>query len=523
MPPTPRIGTIFAGYRIEALRGRGGMSVVYRAENPRLGNVVALKLLSPDLAEDESFRERFVRESRTAASIAHPHIIPIYDAGDAEGLLYIAMRYIEGPDLKELTRDRDNIASSRILRIGAQVASALDAAHARGLIHRDVKPANILVEAGANGEDHAYLADFGLTKHVESHSGITGSGQFVGTIDYMAPEQIEGRQVDARVDVYALGCVLFECLAGTPPYRRDTDVAVLWAHMRDEPPRLSENAGLPEAVDEVFAKALAKNVEDRYSSCGDLVEDLRAALGETAVLTLGTAAPARPVARGDESKTRADPGKSSIAENDRPGWRQHVGTGIAGGLLLGAAIASAALLTTRDTSTKVVTRETTVRTAGTDFLLPLIPPKIRRTCTRRGKLGTNFYLSYICKPGSGVNRVQYNLAIGGPQMLRYFLGRVSAEGFSVFQNVPDTSGGQDCSVGEKAVQFWSVRGQGGHVALTAPTPSDQIRGDVLCHERDSRTWMIEWTDNRLNVYATAYGSERFHLYDWWSRLAGPRP
>ena len=144
-----------------------------------------------------------------------------------------------------------------------------------------MKPANILVEAGANGEDHAYLADFGLTKHVESRSGMTGSGQFVGTIDYMAPEQIEGRQVDARVDVYALGCVLFECLAGAPPYRRDTDVAVLWAHMRDDPPRLSEDAGLPGAVDEVFAKALAKDADDRFSSCGDLVEDLRAALGET--------------------------------------------------------------------------------------------------------------------------------------------------------------------------------------------------------------------------------------------------
>jgi hypothetical protein len=523
MPPTPRIGTVYAGYRIEALLGRGGMGVVYRAENPRLGNVVALKLLPPDLAEDESFRERFVRESRTAASIAHPHIIPIYDAGDAEGLLYIAMRYIEGPDLKELTRDRDNLASSRILRIGAQVASALDAAHARGLIHRDVKPANILVEAGANGEDHAYLADFGLTKHVESRSGITGSGQFVGTIDYMAPEQIEGRQVDARVDVYALGCVLFECLAGAPPYRRDTDVAVLWAHMRDEPPRLSEHAGLPEAVDEVFAKALAKDADDRFSSCGDLVEDLRAALGETVVPTLGSTRFARTAGGGHDAETRAAPARASVAQSDGPHWRRHVGTGIAGGLLLGAAIASAAFLATRETSTKVVTRETTVRTAGTDFLRALIPPKIRRTCTRRGKLGTSFYLSYICKPGNGVDRVQYNLAIGGPQMLRYFLGRVRAEGFSVFGNIPDTSGGQDCSVGEKAVQFWAVRGQGGHVALTAPTPSDQIKGDVLCHEKGSRSWMIEWTDNRLNVYATAYGPEGLQVYDWWSRLAGPRP
>src|SRR5436190_1274456 len=181
----PRIGTVFAGYRIEALRGRGGMSVVYRAENPRLGNVVALKLLSPELAEDESFRERFVRESRTAASMAHPNIVPIYDAGDVEGVLYIAMRYVEGPDLKELVKEPGQLPPGRVLRIGGQVASALDAAHARGLIHRDVKPANILLEAGAEDEDHAYLADFGLTKHVESHSGITGSGQFVGTIEYM--------------------------------------------------------------------------------------------------------------------------------------------------------------------------------------------------------------------------------------------------------------------------------------------------------------------------------------------------
>jgi Protein kinase domain len=519
MPPTPRIGTIFAGYRIEALRGRGGMSVVYRAENPRLGNVVALKLLSPDLAEDESFRERFVRESRTAASIAHPHIIPIYDAGDAEGVLYIAMRYVEGPDLKELATDRDDIAVTRILRIGAQVASALDAAHARGLIHRDVKPANILVEEGANGDDHAYLADFGLTKHVESHSGITGSGQFVGTIDYMAPEQIEGRQVDARVDVYALGCVLFECLTGTPPYRRETDVAVLWAHMRDEPPRLGEDAGLPEDADGVFAKALAKNADDRYSSCGDLVEDLRSALGETAARTLRTGRLARPAAVGDGAKTRTVQERPSVG-SDRPRWLRHVGTGIAGGLVLGAAIASAAFLATRDNSSRVVTRERTVVAAGTDFLRPLIPPAIRGTCSSHGKLSPDFYLSVVCRPRGGANRVQYNLARGGPQMLRYFLNRVRAEGISVSGNTPFMSG--DCSIGQKAIQFWVARGRGGHVALTAPTPSDRIKGDVLCHREGDRSW-IEWTDNRLNVYATAYGPESLQVYDWWSRLAGPRP
>jgi serine/threonine protein kinase len=361
MPPTPRIGTIFAGYRIEALRGRGGMSVVYRAENPRLGNVVALKLLSPDLAEDESFRERFVRESRTAASIAHPHIIPIYDAGDAEGLLYIAMRYVDGPDLKVLVKDTEQLSPSRVMRIAGQVASALDAAHARGLIHRDVKPANILVEAGAEGEDHAYLADFGLTKHVESHSGITGSGQFVGTIDYMAPEQIEGREVDARADLYALGCVVYECLAGSPPYRRDTDVAVLWAHMRDEPPSLrSVRPDLPIAADEVLAKALAKDPGERYESCRAFVGDMRDALGEPSPTLVGEPFSARTVRASVQERTDETREEPNVARG-RAGW---IGRGALGGafLALGAGIASAVFLSTGWNST-VERSTTTIRTS----------------------------------------------------------------------------------------------------------------------------------------------------------------
>ena len=341
MAATPRIGTVFAGYRIEALRGRGGMSVVYRAENPRLGNVVALKLLSPELAEDESFRERFVRESRTAASIPHPNIIPIYDAGDAEGVLYIAMRFVEGPDLKALIKDRDPLPAARVLRLAAQIASALDAAHARGMIHRDVKPANVLVEPGAEGDDHAYLADFGLTKHVESHSGITGTGQFLGTIDYMAPEQIEGRQVDARADVYALGCVLFECLAGSPPYRRESEVAILWAHIRDDPPALSDvRSGLPPAADTVLAKALAKNPADRHQSCGELVGDLRAALGEP-----GLAASDAPTVQ------RRTPQRSP-----RPRFARVAVAGLAC-VALGAGIVSAAFLAAGgDSRTRVATK-----------------------------------------------------------------------------------------------------------------------------------------------------------------------
>ena len=523
MPPTPRIGTVFAGYRIEALLGRGGMGVVYRAENPRLGNVVALKLLPPDLAEDESFRERFVRESRTAASIAHPHIIPIYDAGDAEGLLYIAMRHIEGPDLKELTRDRDNIASSRILRIGAQVASALDAAHARGLIHRDVKPANILVEAGANGEDHAYLADFGLTKHVESRSGITGSGQFVGTIDYMAPEQIEGRQVDARVDVYALGCVLFECLAGAPPYRRDTDVAVLWAHMRDDPPRLSEDTGLPGAVDEVFAKALAKDADDRFSSCGDLVEDLRTALGQTLRGEPSIGAPSqRTVVEGTPDRTAVVPAHV----RERPSWSRFrpnaaaVAGGLLLGLALGAGVASAILLTTRTSSTKIVTHEKTTTLKG-DFLRRLIPPQIISTCGRPGKAGTTFYVSYFCKPGNGAQHVTYNLATGGHEMAQEFIRRARLEGIPFFAGTFQPSG--DCSVGDTSIQYWTPRGRTGHTAVDPGTPAgSRAKGWVFCHRTGGRSW-IEWTDARVKVYANAWGPDGQRLYDWWSRLAGPRP
>ncbi len=351
MAATPRIGTVFAGYRIEALRGRGGMSVVYRAENPRLGNVVALKLLSAALAEDETFRERFVRESRTAASIAHPNIIPIHDAGDAEGVLYIAMRYVEGPDLK--ARVQDGLPAGRALLIGAQVASALDAAHARGMVHRDVKPANVLIEAGAEGADHAYLADFGLTKHVESHSGLTGTGQFVGTIDYMAPEQIEGRDVDARADIYALGCVLFECLGGAPPFRRESDVAVIWAHMRDEPPSLSSvRPGFPAAADRVFAKALAKEPRERHDSCGELVRELRSAFGEQAA----DPADAPTVVRGTQAARRRRLVRPALA--------------VVAGFALGAAAASAALLATRDSSTRIETRSVRVPVRAVSFRTP---------------------------------------------------------------------------------------------------------------------------------------------------------
>jgi serine/threonine protein kinase len=274
-----RIGTELGGYRLREPLGRGGTSVVYRAEHVRLGRTAALKLLSPGVGEAD-FRERFLRESQVAAALDHPSIVPVYDAGEAEdGLLYIAMACIEGSDLKTLLAAEGKLPLRRSLRIVGQVGAALDAAHARGLVHRDVKPANILVA----DDDRAYLSDFGVSKELVSN-GTTRTGTFVGSIDYCAPEQIEGRSVDSRTDVYALACVLYECLAGTAPFARPSEVAVLNAHLHAPPPKLTRAAPeIPAALEPVIAKALSKSPLDRYPTCGDFVAAARAAAAERRV------------------------------------------------------------------------------------------------------------------------------------------------------------------------------------------------------------------------------------------------
>jgi serine/threonine protein kinase len=270
-----RIGTELGGYRILEQLGRGGTSVVYRAEHVRLGRPAALKLLSPGLGEAD-FSDRFLRESRLAASLDHPSIVPVYDAGEDDGLLWIAMACIEGTDLKTLIKEEGALPLRRALHILGQIASALDAAHARGLVHRDVKPANILV----GPEDRAYLSDFGAVKELAS-AGMTRTGTFVGTIEYCAPEQIEGGEVDARTDVYALACVLYEALTGTPPFHRPSEVAVLNAHLHAPPPRLTKAApGLPHELEHVIEKALSKSPLDRYATPGELVAGARAAVAE---------------------------------------------------------------------------------------------------------------------------------------------------------------------------------------------------------------------------------------------------
>lgn len=274
-----RVGTEIAGYRIEALCGVGGMSVVYQATDTRLGRKVALKFLNPDLAADERFRERFQRESRLAASLDHPNIIPIYEAAEADGTLYIAMRFVVGSDLKKAIEERGALSPAGAVAVIGQVGSALDAAHALGLVHRDVKPANILlVGEGDELVPHAYLADFGLTRR-QAGDGMTASGEFLGTVDYVAPEQVEGGDIQPATDVYSLGCVFFECLTGRTPYPRNTELATLWAHLRDDPPSIRDVVpSLPKELDRVLRKAMAKKPDDRYRDCARFVAAAKEAL-----------------------------------------------------------------------------------------------------------------------------------------------------------------------------------------------------------------------------------------------------
>jgi tRNA A-37 threonylcarbamoyl transferase component Bud32 len=275
-------GSRLAGYLLEEQVGRGGMAVVYRAYDDRLDRRVALKVLAPDLARDEAFRRRFIQESRAAAAVDHPHIIPVFDAGEADGVLYLAMRYVPGGDVRMLLDRAAPLPAARACGLIWQVASALDAAHAHGLVHRDVKPTNMLLDIApaTSRPDHLYLSDFGLAKPSAATSGVTMTGQFLGTVDYVAPEQIQGRPVDGRADLYSLACASFEMLCGTPPFRREHSMAVLSAQLTDPPPSLvARRPELPAAVDTVMARALAKSPDDRYQHCLDFAEALLAACG----------------------------------------------------------------------------------------------------------------------------------------------------------------------------------------------------------------------------------------------------
>jgi hypothetical protein len=322
-----QIGSEFAGHRIDGIAGRGGMGVVYLATHLALNRRVALKLIAPDLAADESFRTRFKQESMTAASIDHPNVIPIYHAGEEDGQLYITMRYVDGTDLRAMIAQRGKLDAGTAATIVSQTAAALDAAHARGLVHRDVKPANVLI-ANADGDLHAYLTDFGLTKQASADGGMTKTGMFVGTLDYIAPEQLQGGALDARADVYALGCVLYQSLTGNVPYPRDTEPAKIWAHMSEPPPSVVQSQGdVPPQFEDVVRRAMAKDPNDRYLSAGDLgraslaAAEMRVVSRAERSVATGDAAPHDATRVGSLPGTMAGPaGAPPTAAGTAQGW-----------------------------------------------------------------------------------------------------------------------------------------------------------------------------------------------------------
>jgi serine/threonine protein kinase len=496
-------GTEVAGYRIERTLGRGGMSVVYLAEHDWLQRKVALKVLAPQLAEDERFRERFVRESRLAASLDHPNVIPIYEAGASGGDLFIAMRYVEGTDLRSLLHESGALEPARALAIVRQVAAALDAAHEQGLVHRDVKPGNVLLarQRGSEVGEHVYLSDFGLTKRSASDSGITGTGQFVGTLDYAAPEQFKGGTPDARTDVYSLGCVLFECLTGRPPFVSENDAGLMYAHLQQPPPSATAaKHELPGAIDGVLATAMAKAPPDRYPAAGALADEASGALG----ITSGVAGAAP-----DRSRLR--------------GLIPAIAVAIA--LLAGIVLASVfrsepeGAQDGSPSSPPVVASPTSSPTFRTDErplrgdeprLLTYIPQGISEDCRPldRTEPIQDELASLVCRTEDV--EVLYELFPTRELMDAAFQNgvnsRVAPEG--------------ECATDRLAVTPYTVGGArvGRVLCYTvkhAPYDSSALQPADQSH--------IEWTDENALIYAHAVRNDLgdLTLYDWWLTSAGP--
>jgi serine/threonine protein kinase len=278
----PNIGRSFDGYVVETVIGQGGMGIVYRAHNEATGELVALKLMAPHLSHSVSFRERFINEASLGPRLNHPNVVPIYESGEAGGELYIAMQLVEGNDLKSLLAEKGRLGIGESLSIIRKVASALDAAHEAGIVHRDVKPQNIMISTSDDKESEVFVTDFGLVRPMSSETSVSQTGQVFGSVPYMSPELIEGAPADGRADVYALGCVLYECLVGCPPFERANEVAVVWAHVHENPPRVStKRSDVLPGVDDVVLKAMAKHPDDRFLTCGEMVAELEVAIKRT--------------------------------------------------------------------------------------------------------------------------------------------------------------------------------------------------------------------------------------------------
>jgi serine/threonine protein kinase len=496
------------GYRIERQLGRGSMGVVYLAEDTKLRRKVALKVLAPTLADDELFRKRFDRESQSAANLDHPHIVPVYAAGEAAGSLYIAMRYVGGGDLRTVLEASGPLSLEQSTSIIVSVASALDAAHAQGMIHRDVKPANILIDS-RGGQEHYYLSDFGITKIVSSGRSLTSTGQIVGTIDYIAPEQIQGKPVDSRSDLYALGCVLYQCLTGVVPFPRDETAALMWAHVHDDPPPVTaRRPDLPPQIDAIVAKAMAKQPEDRYTTCRELAFALRtfandpaASIDSQPVLPPKPLdSPPPPVLPASMTSTYAPPrpAHARVSPPTPSSGRRWWWIAACGVLALALVAGSAA---------------GALKYFGSQFpnsaeqeLLNVVPLALtsKGSCTRNAEAEqdtANVEASVVCTPSDGdVNKVVFTKYTSSRAMADHYQAAVATAG------IGESSG--DCRSADRAEGTYT--GEAG-----------QVSGRTLCYQERGSSF-VEWTDNESHTLAQATRVDPDYpkLRGWWAGVVG---
>jgi serine/threonine protein kinase len=490
------------GYRIERQLGRGSSGVVYLAEDTQLRRKVALKILAPTLADDELFRKRFDRESQSAANLDHPNIVPVYAAGEAGGFLYIAMRYVGGGDLRALLETQGQLSLEQAVSIVASVADALDAAHAQGMIHRDVKPANILIDS-RNGQQHYYLSDFGIAKIISSGRSLTSAGQIVGTIDYIAPEQINGKAVDGRADLYALGCVLYQCLTGVVPFPRDETAALMWAHVHDEvSPVITTRPDLPPQLDYIVAKSMAKQPEDRYDTCRDLALALRSLAADP--VPAGDSASAVPASSLDSPPPSA--GMTSTYTPPIPTAGRAPATSspprkkwwwFAAGVLILALIGGSTAGAMKYFSSRYP------NAAERELLAREVPLALAQTkCGRNGEAErdtANVQASVMCtSAGDAANTVAFT-EFKSSQALD-----------SRYQQAVTSAG-----IGQGSGSCLNAAVQGGYANESGRT------GRALCY-RQLGSSFIAWTDDKFHTLglATRVDSDYVKLQDWWADVVG---
>jgi serine/threonine protein kinase len=500
------VGPELPGYRIERQLGRGNMGVVYLAEDVNLRRKVALKILAPSLADDKLFRKRFHRESQSAAKLDHPNIVPVYTAGEAGGLLYIAMRYVGGGDLRTLVEANGPLSLEQTTSIINDVAAALDAAHAQGMIHRDVKPANILID-DHNGQQHYYLSDFGITKMLSSGRSLTSTGQVVGTIDYLAPEQIQGKSLDGRADLYALGCVLYQCLTGVVPFPREDVAALMWAHVNEQPPSVSaRRPDLPAQLDHILAKATAKQPDDRYNTGRELTLALQALVtnpaapadNETPTSAPPIGGPPPPVPTDMTSTYIPSSPASARAPATAPSSKRKWWWMAACGILALAVIAG---------STVAVLNYLSMRfpNAAEQALLDQVPLDLttKHSCTRNTEAeqdNANVQASVTCTSEGDANTVVFTKFASSHALNNHYQAAVAAAG------ITPSSG--DCRSAERAEGAYT-------------SESGRISGRALCYQQRGASF-IEWTEdgtNTLNL-ATRIDPDYAKLRSWWAGVVG---